>query len=382
MFSTTDQTVRTQTEHLSVGFDDILDPGAVDRSVVESVLSTAELNHGVGFQSGRAAIRAALVDAGVSADESVVVPAYSCYAVRDAVESVATPRYVDVDPETAMMDPDSVSRVVDDSTAAIIPVHLYGDACDVARIRDIADRHNLTVVEDACQALGTAVSCDRIGSRSDYCVFSFSYYKDVTTHTGGVLLSRTELSDPVERMPSQRVQLLSVAVADWVLSSIPGKIYEPLRSRVLDAIARGASEGVGETAPVQFSDWATALFKHQFDRLSERVTQRRQNAAVYDRQLPSELEPLRSSSAHSYSRYPVLVPGGYRDELCRELRRSGVGASVMYAYTLADRPGARRLADEVVNLPVHAGLGEEDIALISRIVADVVDRIGVRKEPE
>lgn len=372
----------TQAEHLAVGFRNVVAPETGDRSLVESVLSTVELEHGVGFQSGRAALRQALVEAGVSADENVVVPAYSCYAVRDAVEAVATPRYADVDPETMLIDPDSASRVADDATAAIVPVHLYGDACDVTRIRDVADANDAVVVEDACQALGTALSCDRIGSVSDYCVFSLSYYKDVTTHAGGVLLSRTELPDPTRRMSTRRAQLLSVAVVDRVLSSIPGGVYEPLRSRVLDTLARGASEGIGETDPVRFSEWATALFERQFGRLSERVAQRRQNAAVYDRHLPPELGAPRSSSVHSYFRYPVLVPGSCRDELCRALRRSGVGVSEMYSYTLADRPGATRVADEVINLPVHAGLDEGDIQQISRVVTDTAGRIGVREQLE
>lgn len=364
-------------ERLGVNALDIL---ASSDSSSESALSwlsaTVGMEHAIGFPSGRAAIRYALVDSGIENDDEVLVPAYSCYAVRSVVESVATPRFVDIDRSTFMLDLADAEEKTTDKTVAILPVHLYGNAVNMSLVSDFARKHGLIVIEDACQALGTAVRTDSIGMVSDYCTFSFSYYKDATAFAGGALLSHTELPNPTTVLPDLgwRVRLLAIAAVTRTLSTLPGRLYEPLRTRLLDPLSREESESLGEMNPGRLAMWEEGLLLEQFDELAERVESRRTNAKVYDECLPDEFQVPTRTDPHSYFRYPVLVPAGMRDNLCTEIRRRGIGCSTMYSYTLErgnDCPVAREVSNRILNLPVHAGLDEEAIREIATIVNDI-----------
>lgn len=377
----------TEVEHLDIDARDVFSPRATETSVFEWLKSTFGSEQGLGFPSGRATIRFALQQAGVTEGDEVLVPGYSCYAARSAVEAVATPTYVDIDPETFLMDLEEAERKISASTAAILPTHLYGNACDMPQIAEFTADRDLAIVEDACQAIGTATRSDDIGRYSDYCTVSFSYYKDATAYAGGALLSDSELPSASSSLPNRswRTKLGAIFAVDRTLSMLPGRIYEPLRSKILDPLARGGSESLGPTEPGVFADWADRLLVQQLQRLSARVDRRRANAAVYDETLPEPFQCPRRTANHSYFRYTVLVPERTRDELMSELRLRGIGCSPMYAYTI-DRndtcPVAADVASRILNLPVHAGLKPADVREIVALVTDTWEELHGTKNIE
>jgi len=128
----------------------------------------------VGVASGTAALGLALIAAGIGTGDEVVVPGHTFIATALGVlHAGATPVFCDVEPDTGLMDPDAAAAVIGPRTAAIIPVHLYGQVCDMKRIMALAERHRLFVLEDAAQAHGATCEGRRAGSLGHAGAFSF-----------------------------------------------------------------------------------------------------------------------------------------------------------------------------------------------------------------
>jgi dTDP-4-amino-4,6-dideoxygalactose transaminase len=143
--------------------------------------------HCLQTSSGTSALTAALIGAGIGPGDEVVVPACTFMATPISVLAVgAIPIIVDID-ESITMDPKALESFIGPRTRAVIPVHMWGLPCAMGEIMDIARRHNLIVVEDACQGIGGAFEGKALGSIGDVGVFSFNYYKNMTCGEGGAV---------------------------------------------------------------------------------------------------------------------------------------------------------------------------------------------------
>lgn len=139
------------------------------------------------------ALHLALLALGVGPGDEVIVPEVSWVATASAVcYTGATPIFVDVDPETWTMDPESARRAISNRTKVIVPVHLYGHPTDMVEITALAREHGLKIMEDAAPALGAEVNGRKVGGLSDVACFSFQGAKIMTTGEGGMLVT----SDP------------------------------------------------------------------------------------------------------------------------------------------------------------------------------------------
>lgn len=138
---------------------------------------------------GTTALIAALIGLGVGPSDEVIVPAYTFMASALAVTAVgAVPVIAEVD-ETLMIDPEDVEKKISPHTKAIIPVHMLGYPCDMDRIMSIADKYNLLVLEDACQAVGGSYKGRRLGSIGHAGAYSFNYFKIISCGEGGAVLT-------------------------------------------------------------------------------------------------------------------------------------------------------------------------------------------------
>jgi dTDP-4-amino-4,6-dideoxygalactose transaminase len=143
--------------------------------------------------NGTAAIEIALRAVGVKPADEVIVPSYTFVATASSVLSIgAVPVFADIEPETYMMDPDSVEAVITPKTKAIIPVYIGGDPADLDRILKIAGDRDLRVVEDAAQAHGAEWNGKRIGGDGDIAIWSFQSSKNLTAGEGGALSTNNE----------------------------------------------------------------------------------------------------------------------------------------------------------------------------------------------
>lgn len=143
--------------------------------------------------NGTAAIEIALRAVGVKPADEVIVPSYTFVATASSVLSIgAVPVFADIEPETYMMDPDSVEAVITPKTKAIIPVYIGGDPADLDRILKIAGDRDLRVVEDAAQAHGAEWNGKRIGGDGDIAIWSFQSSKNLTAGEGGAMSTNNE----------------------------------------------------------------------------------------------------------------------------------------------------------------------------------------------
>ncbi len=139
--------------------------------------------------SGHGALVSALVGMGIGPGDEVIVPAYTYIATAMAVvEAGAVPVIAEID-ETLMLDPADVEKKITSRTKAVIPVHMRGFPCDMDRMMAVAKKHNLLVLEDACQAVGGSYKGKALGAIGDAGALSFNYFKVISAGEGGALLT-------------------------------------------------------------------------------------------------------------------------------------------------------------------------------------------------
>ncbi len=316
------------------------------------------VGHAIGLNSGTAALHAALLAAGIGPGDEVIVPAFTFFATASAVSMCgATPVFADVDPRTFNIDPDSVARLIQPEVRAIIGVHLFGQPFDISAVRDLCDDNDLLLIEDAAQAHGAEVGGRRAGSLADIGCFSFYPTKNMTTGEGGMVT--TDDADLAER-----VRLL---------------------------INHGQSQKYLHTAigyNYRMTNMGAAIGLVQLDRLEGFNERRIHNARYLDRHLAGTglVTPYAAPGVrHVYHQYVVKIPAGYplsRDEFMSALAEQGIGTAVHYPIPVSRQPvyeGERGscpvsedLAVSVVSLPVHPGVGDEELEYMCGAIRGIV----------
>lgn len=151
------------------------------------------MKYGVACSHGTNALHLALAALGISRGDEVIVPSLTYIATANAATYLgAKPVFIDSHPEYWCIDPEKIEEKITRRTKAIIPVHLYGHPCDMDMIQEIAERHDLRIVEDAAEAHGALYKGRRTGSLSDISCFSFSPIKTITTGEGGMCMTNNK----------------------------------------------------------------------------------------------------------------------------------------------------------------------------------------------
>ncbi|MDG2022688.1 MAG: DegT/DnrJ/EryC1/StrS family aminotransferase [Phycisphaerales bacterium] len=319
----------------------------------------------VGNSSGSDALILALDALGVGPGDEVIVPTYTFFSTAGSVSRVgATPVFVDIDPTTYQIDPDSIRRVLagrkPGAVKALMPVHLFGQAADLDAIMAIADEHDLRVVEDAAQAFGTEdVRGRRVGSVGDIGTFSFFPSKNLGGFgDGGLCTTRDE------------------ALAE-----------EMIRFRNHGMKPKYFHHDVGLNARLDALQAAILLVK--IEHLDAWSAGRQANATWYDEAfaaagaatsavsldeggLPLRTpEPAPEGARHIYNQYVLRVPGAHRDALRETLKAARIGNEVYYprclhqqdcyrglGYVEGDFPHSERASRETIAIPIYPELSE------------------------
>ena len=253
--------------------------GTEERAAVERVLASGMLVQGpevaafehefadlvaghtcVAVNSGTSALHLGLLALGIGPGDEVIVPSFTFAATANSVALAgATPVFADIDPQTYCLDPAAVEAAVSERTAAIMPVHLYGHPAQMSALQEVADRHGLAIVEDACQAHLARWRDRPVGAFGAVAAFSFYPTKNMTTGEGGMVVCAGE--DVARKLRLLRNQGME-------------RQYE--------------NELVGFNA--RMTDMAAAIGRVQLTKVRGWTAQRRQNAAYLDAQL-AELTP-------------------------------------------------------------------------------------------
>lgn len=151
--------------------------------------------YSISTQSGTASIHIALHELGISPGDEVIVPVITFIASVNPVMYVgATPVFVDIDPNTWNINPELVEKAITSKTKAILPVHLYGNPCEMNALIDISKRYGIPIIEDATESLGASYMGKNTGTFGDYACFSFNGNKVITTGGGGMITTNKEQS--------------------------------------------------------------------------------------------------------------------------------------------------------------------------------------------
>jgi dTDP-4-amino-4,6-dideoxygalactose transaminase len=313
----------------------------------------------VGVSNGTAAIQLALQACGVGPGDEVVVPANTFFATAEAVSTAgATPVFVDCDPVTYNLDAARIEAVINERTRAVIPVHLYGQPADLDAVFEVAERHDLLVIEDAAQAHGARYKGSRVGPLARAGCFSFYPGKNLGAYGegGAVVTNDAEVA--------RRLRML----------------------RDHGSEQKYRHELVGYNSRLEGMQGAVLNVKLKY--LDDWNSLRRRHAARY-REL---LAPLADSGAlalpfeadyaeHVYHLFVVQTDA--RDELQRYLSAAGVQTGIHYpvpvhlqpAYAAlghkeGDFPNAESQSKRVLSLPMFAELTEQQIRYVADALAD------------
>ncbi len=315
--------------------------------------------HGIGVTSGTDAILIALMALDIGRGDEVIVPSYTFFATAGSVWRLgAQPVFVDVDPDTYNIDPACVEAAVTAKTKAIIPVHLYGQCCDMDRILEIAGKHDIRVIEDAAQAIGAEYSGGKAGSFGAAGCFSFFPSKNLGAFGDGgmVVTSDDELAEKL------RILRAHGSKPKYYHKMVGGNFR-------LDALQ-------------------AAILNVKLKSLDKWTMARRKNAADYDRLFksaglaPSKIKlPRRAQAGHIFNQYVIRAEN--RDKLLDFLKEKGIGTEIYYPVPLhlqecfsslggrnGDCPVSETAARTTLALPIYPELADEQKSFVVDSIAE------------
>jgi len=313
----------------------------------ESFADTFNVKHAIAVSSGTTALHIALLANGVKPGDEVITTPFTFAATVNAILYVgAKPVFVDIDEETFNMDLAQVEERITPSTKAILPVHLYGYMCDMDRLQDIAEKHGLKIIEDACQAVGATYK-DKFAGSFGTGAYSFYATKNLMSGEGGMI---TTNDDEV------------------------AELCKMIRSHGMKR--RYYHEMLGYN--FRMTDIQAAIGLVQLKRLPEFNEKRRQNAAFFNSRIESVITPrVKEDYFHVWHQYTVRINHGRdRDAAVDQLTAAGIGTGIYYPIPAHHQahikevvgnvslPVAERMSKEVISLPVHPQLNQMDLNTI------------------
>jgi len=293
------------------------------------------VEYAVGLDSGTSALELSLRAIGIGAGDEVVTVANTFIATATAISCTgARPVFVDIDPRTYNMDVSQIEEAITARTKAIIPVHLYGQPADMDPILEIAQKHNLAVIEDACQAHGAKYKGRRVGSLGQAAAFSFYPSKNLGAYgDGGMLVTK-------DQAIAERVRMLR--------NHGQREKYQHLvqgYNRRLDSIQ-------------------AAILRVKLGHLDEWNASRRRCAQMYNELLGRDLvvTPIEADYAEAvYHLY--VIRAQERDGLQAHLRSRGIETGIHYPIPIHKQPAYQDLAYDKLRLPVTEACGREILSL-------------------
>ncbi len=306
--------------------------------------------HGVGVATGTDALWLGLLSLCVKAGDHVVTSPFTFFASAASIALIgAKPVLADVDYDTALLDPKKAEAAIDAKTTCILPVHLYGQLCDMRAIKAIAEKHKLRILEDGAQAHGAKRDGYGCGGIGDAGTFSFYVTKNLgAAGEGGMVLTNSEST---------------------------AKTLRQLRDH--GSPAKYVHEMIGTNS--RLHSLQAAILNVKLPHLERWNARRRELAARYDAAFKGSktLAPMKveAGSTHAYHQYAVRVRGSSsRDAVMAALAERKIMTSVHYptpvhvqvaakpwGYKAGDFPVAERLAREILCLPIHPFLSNADV---------------------
>jgi dTDP-4-amino-4,6-dideoxygalactose transaminase len=321
-----------------------------------------KIKHLVSVNSGTAALYAALLAAGIKQGDEVLIPSFTFVATANAVVAAGgRPVFVDVNKDDYTMDASDLKAKITKKSKVVIPVHLYGHPCDIDEIGDLAEKHSLNVIEDACQSLGSSYKKKQTGTFGALGCFSMYASKVLTAGEGGAVATDSDdLADKLKMIRNhgmvegQDTRMLGLNLRLPELSAAVAKVQMQKLDNMLEIRRRNAE----------------LLTKLLFD-----------SSKKYDVKLPEET----ADKKFNWYLYTVAL-SSERDQIKNTLVQNNVGATVyysppvhkmpFYAHAASETklPMTEWCADHVLSLPVHPHVAEADVVRIANSLKFIVEK--------
>lgn len=357
---------------------DLLTTGPKVSEFEEAFAQCVDAKYAVAVSSGTAALHAAMYAIRIKSKDEVIVPAITFVASANCVVyQGGTPIITDVDSKTLLLDPIQVEAKITPRTKAIIAVDYAGHPCDYDALKDIAKRHKLFLVDDACHALGAKYKGKKVGALADITAFSFHPVKHITTGEGG--MATTGNPEMAERMRMFRSHGITRNADKFINCLQEDNERQSWYYEMQD---------IGYN--YRISDVQCALGLSQLQKLQKWINKRRKIAKQYDIKI-AELREVSSLHVnenifHAYHLYVIKFDSNdLRNKTYQAMRNNGIGVNVHYIpvhlhpyyrknFGTADGlcPTAETAYKLILSLPMHQGMDDNDVEQTMRILQTVV----------
>ena len=316
------------------------------------------------FNSGTSALHAGLIAHNIGRGDEVIVPSFTFIATANAPRFVgAKPVFADIEESTLGLNPESVIETITPKTKAIIPVHYGGCPCKIRELREIADDHNLVLIEDAAEAFGASIDGKMVGSYGDFAMFSFCQNKIITTGEGGAMVTDSKgLYEKAKLIRSHG----RLETSDYFSSH-----------ESMDYITLGYN--------FRLSNISASLGLAQLKKVEAIIDMRTRIAEIYTSLLSTKvpvasLVSVPDGYKHVHQLYSVGVPD--RDTLMQFLSEHGIMTKVYfppvhlthyYHHELGYQvslPVTERIANDIVSLPIYPGMPVEDTERVVQSISE------------
>jgi dTDP-4-amino-4,6-dideoxygalactose transaminase len=333
------------------------------------------VNNVAALNSCTAALHLSILAAGLKpGDEVITTPLTFCATVNAIIHTGATPVLADIDPDTLNIDPAEVSKKITSRTRVILPVHFAGRPCDMEALSNIAERHNLMMIEDCAHAIETEYHGRKAGTIGDFGCFSFYSTKNVVTGEGGMVIAQREED-------IARIKVLG------------------LHGMSKDAWKRFGDKGYKHYYVTEcgfkynMMDLQAAIGIHQLARVERNWERRREvwqayQSAITDLPVTRPPEP-EQGTRHAYHLYTILIDeqrcGIARDNFLDAMTAHNIGVGVHYlsipehpyyqdafGWRPEDYPNAMRIGRQTVSLPISAKLSNVEVKRVIEAVRSIL----------
>jgi len=316
--------------------------------------------HAIAMNSGTAALHACMHALGLKPGDEVITTPFTFVASANSIlMQGATPVFADIEEETFNLDPKQVEKKITKKTKAILTVNLYGQICHAQAFKDLAKKHNLKLIEDACQSVGAEADGMKSGLIGDMAAFSFYATKNLMCGEGGIVTTNS---------------------SEWA------ELCKRFRHHGQSEQTRYEYYDIGYN--YRMMDLVAAIGLAQLAKIDNFTKKRVENAKKLTEGLKNIKEivvpKILPGNKHVFHQYTIKVLKD-RDKLLARLKEKGIGVGIYYpkplhlhphfarmGYKKGDFPVAERVAEQVLSLPVHPALSDSDVNAIIEAVKEGV----------
>lgn len=321
--------------------------------------------YGVAVNSGTSALDIAVGSLDLPAGSEVITTPFTFAATSNAVlYNNMVPVFADIDPDTFNINPEEIKKRINDKTGAIIYVDYAGHPCDINEIKEIAEKHDLYLIEDACHSLGADYRGEKVGNFADITVFSFHPVKHITTGEGGMCV--TDNRELVEKMRMLRNHGIDKDVQER---------FGPGAGYAYDLKYLGRN--------YRMTDFQAALGISQLKKLDMFIKRRQEIAYTYDKAFEHIVhQKCKDFIKHARHIYPILLDREDRDTFFNLMKNKNIGVNVHYVPVYShsyyrqfninpdDFPVTQEVSSRILTLPLFPKMSDEDV---SRVIKTVLE---------